>query len=677
MGACLSKKDEPAKKRYLGGVASELEKSRNLNPNMLSGTKPIEFLHQYSCEDKEVKIRYFTKGFASSMYQFELEPTSVTENDDGTFSSVLRYTPIYYCTDEQDVYMSDGQNVQVAAVARRTGEPVVSGFSHQRSAPLNVCNKLLNMESVLNLSPNELDDYIMKDAEQEGQNLVFHDENSNILQIQLAMGKTMLPWFGCALSSMLTKPILLKPILDSYNPEQPNSKFSIPLCKQGMWNAYEVDKKLPFEKRAGQPLSTVTTKNEYWPAILEKALLCSLPKPQSAWRKLKNVGYASNDLAGCPYQEIFFKEIGLDEAQLDQYLTEELAAGYILSAFPNSSYATPTPDNFFNGTFYQIVKKVKSRNGDTYYAIRYPWNTKLEPTTHKLNRISLESSGAINPTSPELQGCVFLTPRSVYDYFDVVLSVKLDPMAGYQSIQPVDPPDPYIYFEIDFKESGMAIITISQEEIFQPNMWTNLIDYRTIGLVILRKEKIENGEEWRVVEQTVGKNRDVWIRVNLEKGSYLVAAYDPKAKIGQYVNLCAYSRTPLRCHSVSKSYFYRKLGCPDPDPSKLNDIICSSMTATSPLPHPSSPTSTHPLGTTGISRTFTLSTTILSPLIYSNGGRSDVDVELRVDGNGGRVGAGEGIGWRGRIGPGGCVRLYVVLEDMNFNLRLIEKITHH
>ena len=550
MGGCMSKKESKYLPSGMANISNEA-KNRSYNQNMSenSGKTYFEYLFQYNTHQSDTQLtKYSPPGKSDANYSFVVEPKRASNQDvswkDNTSSFSIVYIPECCANDEPDYMLYEVPIKGALYTARKVEYGNILLFSHQKYVPSNIepdesnptsrgkdgsvkshsvskDQKLLQIV-VENALQSSWLEFMPVDSDSEG--LIYMDPREKLACFSIIPGPKTSPYFSAAINLLLEHPFVFKVYEEVFLKETavPDGSIELPICLQGIWVRQQVQKSLLVHKETKDIQLSITNKREYWIHLLEKAFIASHGTMASFQKKLKSVLFTLHKLTGMPYQEIFIKGQQMTPVSIQYYLRGCLEAGNPAALSKLGGYGRGSTANIYSGTPYYLIDEVPSRDGNSYFALRYPWSKNFDPLEFKSSKQIVSSAkGILN--NPKYESCIFMTAEDILEHMDVVQSLKVMQDAYQFCMKLGEEPNPFTYIELDVKSPGNSYLQVCQEEVIESDPMKNLKQYHKIGIVLLKKCKDNDGQTFLRVElQHTDSCRDIWTWADLRVGSYFI-----------------------------------------------------------------------------------------------------------------------------------------------------------
>lgn len=559
MGGCMSKKEAKYTPSAMASISNEV-RNKPYNQNMMenAGKTYFDYLFQYNTYQSETQLtKYSPAGKNDSNYSFVVEPRRAKDQDvswkDKTSSFSIVYVPECCAKDNLDDLLYEVPVKGALYTTRKVDYGNILLFSHQKYVPSNIeveepnqgsargkdgsarsqtqpkDQKLLQM---IFDSPSQSDLMEFEPVDSESEGLMYMDSREKISCFSIIPGPKTSPHFSAAINLLVENPFVFKVYEDAYlkeaNPSQ--DTVELPICVQGIWTRHAVQKTLLVNKETKAPQLSFTSQREYWIHLLEKAFVASHAGHAGYHKKLKSVLFTLHTLTGIPYQEMFIQGQQLTPVSVHYYLRGCLEAGNLAAVAKVGKFERESSSSIYSGTLYNVIDEISSRDGNSYFALRYPWGKNFDPLELKSNKQMVASSKGIM-NNPKYESCIFMTADDICEQMDVIQSLKIV-QDGYQFCMKLgEEPNPFTYIELDVKSGGGSYLQVCQEEVFDSDPMKNLKQYHKTGIVLLKRCKDNEGQSFLRVElQHTDCNRDIWAWADLKVGSYFILVVSPDCR---------------------------------------------------------------------------------------------------------------------------------------------------
>lgn len=359
---------------------------------------------------------------------------------------------------------------------------------------------------------------------------------------QGALGDT---YFLCALTLLAEKPSRIEKLFITKDPSE-WGVYAVELCVHGEKKVVVVDDFFPCTGPTGGPCFSKANGSELWVMILEKAWAKVYGSYERTERGTSNG--ALRDLTGAPTVTYKFEEGTWEK------IIEGIREEYIICASASSNKASQQileGIGLIGSLSYAVLKaqEVKTSEGPVKLVmLRNPWSNaewqgdwsdkspKWTPQLKKLLDFTEEEDGTF-----------WMNYEDFKDYFSAVTICQINDHYVYRSFKTKHAKESHIVLKLEVTEPGQTYVSVDQME---QCCFFKGADYKYSNCRMIIAKESHEGLVYIAGKQ--GFDRNLWVKLNLERGNYQVYVEFEWVSIVKQFVLSTYGSSHLKISSLGE-----------------------------------------------------------------------------------------------------------------------------
>lgn len=353
-------------------------------------------------------------------------------------------------------------------------------------------------------------------------------------------------YFLCALTMLAEKPSRIEQLFITKESNQYGA-YAVELCVHGEKTMVVIDDYFPCTGETGGPCFSKSNGSELWVMILEKAWA----KIYGSYERIERgtSSGALRDLTGAPAVTYKFEE-GTWE-----HIVEGVTEDFIICAAAGSNKSSQQileGIGLIGSLSYALLKaqEVKTSSGQVKLVqLRNPWsNAEWQGDwSDQSDKWTPELKKTLNFTE-EADGTFWMSYEDFKDYFSTVTICRINDTYNYQYFKTKHHKDSHVVVKIEVSKPGLAYISVDQmERCCFPKVGN--YEYSHCRMILAK----EGADGLEYINAKQGFDRNLWVRTNLETGTYQVfVQFEWVSNVKQFV-ISTYGETQATFASLGEN----------------------------------------------------------------------------------------------------------------------------